>query len=445
MLKILQEYGDYIPDPREEPFMSRFWWVLVYIGIAIFGLILCYILYRYYKGQDDRKAKLLDPDDPTIMVQKAEAEVNLTRRWMVMTLQILIFSAVPILLVLKTGIAYDYHQANRQQWLGATLLYALIVDGGGMGTWFLFALRLTMDHNAFESITKTAAGGAFWHQFFVRDETPLTRAQVRVVDKDDKELMDKDNNPLVPSRILFNALKTVKDKQDDSTEFIINNQSFWLTLCTTVAFDWDAVIIATRHPYEQAWIRQKKSIYARSIPLPADLSMCKFRHFGFITCILPKKKSSEEFQLQMIPLLFAESDDRDDLDAFQNFQVRMSGFGANEFIHANIAATTPSIHDLYQKYQHLQIETDRRIQAAELREKTRNQANDAMAKLAGVGRQQTQTTRHDYILITCLCIVSFLIGVFIVGPLIGSTPYTPNNDEAKETITTITEIVEALF
>jgi hypothetical protein len=428
------------PDPRPEPFMSRFWWLLLYVAIAIFGLILCYALYRYYKGQDDRRAKLLDPDEPEIMVKQADTEVNLTRRWMVMTLQIMVFSAVPILFVLKTGIAYDYHQANRSQWLGATILYALIVDGGGMGTWFMFALRLTMDNNAFESITKMASGQVLWHQWFYHNETPLTRGQVRVVDKEGKPLM-LENKRLLVNDTLFNALKTVKDDHKDSTEFVINGESFWLTMVLTVAFDWDAVIIATRHPWEKAWIRQKKSIYARSIPLPADLSMCKFRHFGYVTCVLPRKDTDKEFELQMVPILFTESDDRDDVDAFQKFQIAMSGFGSNEFILANVAAVTPSIHDLYQKHQHLTVETDRRINAAELREKTRNQSNDAMAKLAGVGKQIQKSVRNDYVLIVVIGLVCLLFGTFVLSRLLGPNPYMPNNGENP--ITTITEIVEA--
>lgn len=413
----------------EPMFMKNFWWTLFYIAIALGGMGIAFGILNYYKRRTERKMRLINPEDAEIKVYHQVAEVNLTLRWVVLTLQVLVFVAGPILLILRTGMAYEYFIPTRQRWLGATLLYTAIVDGGGLGVWVILSMQLTMSHDAFETILKRKDGSVSWHQWFTGSERPLTRGQVSVYDIDAEGKEDK-KKPMIDNPTIKNALEKYENKLADSTEFKIGGQPFWITFCLAYNFDYDACAIVTRHPWGEAWIRQQKQIYARNLPMKGRVSMAKFREYGMLTITMERKGGDIEgaaedgtleqrqFKIQQVPLLYAVSDDRDDVDAFREFSVSIGDLTAEEFIAAQVGGVTPSVFGLLKRLNHTIAETNRQIQAAHLREKTRNESNDAMAKLHGVKGTTARRNKTDWTAIIMSLMIGLLIGTFVLSRLV---------------------------
>jgi len=386
--------------------------MLVVLGVAVGGIIIIGLIWQLNKRRERKKLDLLDREGE-IEIERKDKEVRLGRRWLILCFQVFVFSGVSALLILKWAIAWTEYYPNRGFWLALMVTYLVVVDGGGFGIWLGLALGRVMTYKAFETVTKYPDGTHKLHQWFVTNPVQLTRGNVEV---------NSIENPIIQK-----YMRKLDQDVEDATLFSVGGNQLFATLFTTFQFDSDLVVILTRHPNDKAWQRRKARIYAMSMPLNSDTARTKFRYVGMTTLVIGDP--DRQLKLKQVPMLFAPTDDQDDVDAQFILNKKLKDIEAEEIIDAQICAVSPSAHALKDELGRVKANAKRLIDNAHLREQQRNEENDQMVRLALKKGKHEAPIAKNYLVWFCIILMLAVLATAFLARYMWTPNYTGGNNE----------------
>jgi len=376
--------------------------VLILSAIAIVALIAVLGLYYVRQSRSEKQSKRLEADEH-ITVRISSKEVKLGRRWLMLLIQIFLFSGVPALLIFKWSVAWEAHDPKRGFWAGVMLTYIGIVVVGGALCWLGLAIGRITNMEGMETCTKYSNASTKQHQWFISSATPLTRGVVDVEKIQNTKLKE--------------FLNKLSQKHDVSTEFKIGNEILYLTLVVNFQHDAEIAILMTTHPYAIAFQRQDGRIYSISIPLMTKVSRTKLIDLGTTTILNPvTAKNEKKWEIRKVPILWCPVDDQDDLDLQARFSAESKGIKAEAVLAAKVAAVDPCAIAIRDELATEKVNADRKVKQGEEREKRLVENVAMQVELAKKKHiRKMPLVRKDYLWFIVGCIVLFLLGLVLGG------------------------------